>query len=72
MVTIRLNALAAINHHLRAVDETALVTGKIQTHVGDIIRLRETAQRHISNELLSVLRGVFHTSEHGKQTRSRE
>lgn len=72
MVTIRLNALAAINHHLRAVDETALVAGKIQTHVGDIIRLRETAQWHVSNELFSVLRGVLHASEHGKQTRSRE
>lgn len=68
----QLNALAAVNHHLRTVDEAALVTGKIEAHVGNVIRISQAAQRHVPNELLSVLRSVFHPGEHAEQPGSRE
>lgn len=60
----QLNTLSTIHHHLSAVDKTSLITGQIQAHVGDIIHVGEAAQWHISDELLSVLGGIFHTGEH--------
>lgn len=66
------DTLATINDHLRPVDKTSLITGQIQTNVRNVIPLRETTQRHISNELLPVLRRIFHSREHGEQRRSRQ
>lgn len=66
------DTLSTINDHLRPVDKPTLITGQIQTNVRNVTPLRETAQRHISNELLPVLRRIFHSREHGEQRRSRE
>ena len=67
-----LDTLATINDHLRPIDKTSLITGQIQTNVRNVTPLRETAQRHISNELLPVLRRIFHSGEHGEQRRRRQ
>lgn len=67
-----LNTLPTINNQLSAIDKSPLVTRKIQTHIGHIIRLRQSSQWHIPEEFLPVLRGVLETSEHGEKTRSAE
>lgn len=59
-----LDALSTVHNHLRAVDKRALITSKVKTHIGDIIRLRKTAKRDVPEELRPVFRRVFHSSKH--------
>lgn len=66
MIHSRSYTLATIDDHLRAVDETALMTGKVQTHIRHIIWVGQPAEGHIPDKLLTVLRCVLHASEHGK------
>lgn len=67
-----LNALSAIDHHFGSIDESSLVTCQIETHIRNVVGLGQAAEWYIPNEFLPVLWRVLHTSEHGKQTSTRE
>lgn len=61
-----------INLEINTGDELALVRGEERTNIGDIRRVRKSAQRHVEQELFHILLGVRNTDKHLEQAGSRE
>ena len=67
-----LNTLPSIHHHFRPVDELPFIAREEETHVRDILHLRQPSQRHIPQELLPILRCIRQSREHGEEPRPSE
>lgn len=72
MANSSLNTLASINNHLRPINERPLVTRQVKTHIGNVRRIGQPAQRHIPDKLLPVLLCILHAREHAEQPCTRQ
>lgn len=67
-----LYTFSSINNHIGTVDKGRFIRGKIQTHIGYIVRIGKPAQGHIGHKFSPIFRGVGDTDEHLEEACTRQ
>jgi len=70
--TLGTNRTASVDLQIHAGDESALITRQKGTNVADVLGVRESAERHVEEELVHVLLGGGNADEGFKQAGSRQ